>query len=162
MRYAQQVVQLVCLLCVSLPLWAQPTVSDAWIPEAPPVSTVMAGFMTIHNSATKEAQLIAVTSVQFADVQMHLSLEENGVAKMLPQKTLTIPAQGQLALKQGSYHLMLFNPVAALKAGDKVTLSLRFADGSVLSVVVEVKKATGKKTGHEKMKMNMDGSHRCY
>ena len=141
---------------------AEPVVTDAWIPEAPPVSTVMAGFMTIHNPGDDDLKIVSVQSEQFAEVQMHLSIEEKGVAKMLPQKILIVPARDNLQLKQGSFHLMLFNPVSPLKAGDKVALTLNFADGAKVPVVAEVKKAVGMKPSSERMKMKMDGSHRCY
>ncbi|MBI3186736.1 MAG: copper chaperone PCu(A)C [Gammaproteobacteria bacterium] len=142
--------------------WAEPVVTEAWIPEAPPVSTVMAAFMTIHNNGDEDLKIVSVKSDQFAEVQMHLSVEEKGVAKMLPQKTLIVPARATLQLRQGSYHLMLFNSVSPLKAGDKVTLTLDFADGSKLPVIADVKKAGGMKSQSEHMKMKMDGSHRCY
>ena len=150
------------LLLMSVPAWAGPTVSDAWIPEAPPVSTVMAGYMTIHNPAGEDLKIVSVQSGQFDEVQIHLSIEERGVAKMLPQKMLIVPAKDSLQLKPGSFHLMMFGPVSPLKAGDKVAMTLNFSDGSKLPVVAEVKKAADLKAGHEKMKMKMDGSHRCY
>lgn len=162
MPHTQRIIQLLCLFCIATPAWAVPTVSDAWIPEAPPVSTVMAGFMILHNPAVDAVKIVAVQSEQFTDVQMHLSLEENGIAKMLPQKMLVVPAQGSLQLKPGSYHLMLFNPVAPLKAGDKVTLSIRFENGDSLPVIAEVKKAAARQSTGDHMKMKMDGSHRCY
>jgi len=141
---------------------AAPTVTDAWIPEAPPMSTVMAGFMTIHNPDANDVKIVSVQSEQFEEVQMHLSVTEKGIARMLPQKILIIPAQGDLQLKQGSYHLMLFNAISPLKAGDKVALTINLADGSKLPVIAEVKKAAGMKSQSEPMKMKMDGSHRCY
>lgn len=157
------------LVLVMLPLifapavvLAEPMVTDAWIPEAPPMSTVMAGFMTIDNPGNEDLKIVSVHSEQFGEVQMHLSVEEKGVAKMLPQKMLIIPARSNLQLKPGSYHLMLFNPVAPLTAGSKVVLTLNFADGSKLPVMAEVKKAGGMKAGQEKMKMKMDANHRCY
>ena len=162
MPHTQRIIQLLSLVCIAIPAWAAPTISDAWIPEAPPVSTVMAGFMILHNPDVDAVKIVAVQSEQFADVQMHLSLEENGIAKMLPQKMLIVPAQGSLQLKPGSYHLMLFNPVAPLKAGDKVTLNIRFENGDSLPVIAEVKKATARKSTGDHMKMKMDGSHRCY
>lgn len=141
---------------------AVPTVTDAWIPEAPPMSTVMAGFMTMHNPDANDVKIVSVQSEQFEEVQMHLSVTEKGIARMLPQKILIIPAQGDLQLKQGSYHLMLFNSISPLKAGDKVALTINLADGSKLPVIAEVKKAAGMKSQSEPMKMKMDASHRCY
>lgn len=141
---------------------AAPAVVDAWIPEAPPVSTVMAAFMTIRNPDADDVKIVSVQSEKFSEIQMHLSIDEDGVAKMLPQKALIIPAHGELQLRPGSYHLMLFNPVAPLKAGDKVTLNFTFADGSKLPVVADVKKAAGMKAKRESMPMKCGGSGKCY
>lgn len=140
---------------------AVPAVSDAWIPEAPPVSTVMAAYMTIRNSAADDVKIVAVQSDRFSEIQMHLSIDEDGVARMLPQKALIIPAHGELRLQPGSYHLMLFNPVSPLKAGDRVTLNFSFADGSKLAVVAEVKKAAGIKASRESRPMKCGGSGKC-
>ncbi|MDH5765604.1 MAG: copper chaperone PCu(A)C, partial [Gammaproteobacteria bacterium] len=94
------------------------TIRNAWIPEAPPVTSVMAGFMEIENISTTAAEITAISSKDFGRIEMHLSREENGIARMLPQKKLVIPARGTLKLEHGSYHLMLFKPLRRLKDGD--------------------------------------------
>lgn len=159
MKFANYVLSLLLLPATVL---AAPTVTDAWIAEAPPVSTVMAAFMRVHNPDANQVKIVGVQSDQFSDVQMHLSKEENGIARMLPQKNLVVPARGDLVLQQGGYHLMMFNPVSPLVAGNKVTLNITFADGSQLLVVAEVKKLGAEKSKAEHMQMKKDGSHRCY
>ena len=85
LRYA--LILVVAALTFSpLGVQAAPTVTDAWIPEAPPMSAVMAGFMTLHNPDENDVTIVSVQSEQFEEVQMHLSITENGIAKMLPQK----------------------------------------------------------------------------
>jgi copper(I)-binding protein len=123
-------------------------IRDAWIPEAPPMSSVMAAFMVMDNSDAKAVSIRGVSSAQFERVEMHLSVEENGVAKMLPQKQLNIAAHASLELKSGSYHLMLFNPHQALKAGDKVELVFMLDNGDKLKVQAEVKKSDGAMMDH--------------
>jgi len=116
-------------------------VSDAWIPEAPPVTPVMAGFMTIKNSSNKTAEIVSISSKDFGRVEMHLSKEENGIARMLPQSKLTIPAHGKLTLKHGSYHLMLFKPQHRLKDGDSAELVLKLKSGDSFSVEFIIEKS---------------------
>lgn len=115
-------------------------VKNAWIPEAPPVSQVLAAYMVIENSHDETAEIISVESADFGSIEMHQSIEVNGIAKMLPQKTLIVPAQGQLELKPGSYHLMLFNPKRKLRDGDTVELKIKLDKGS-FSATATVKKA---------------------
>lgn len=136
------------LLLPAASLAAPLNISNAWIPEAPPMSSVMAAFMVIHNSEAQAVSIRAVSSEQFERVEMHLSVEENGVARMLPQKQLNIAANSRLELKPGSYHLMLFNPRAALKTGDKVKLQFTLSNGETINIEAEVRKNTGAMMDH--------------
>ena len=114
-------------------------VSNAWIPEAPPVTQVMAGFMNIKNSSNETAEIVSVSSKDFSHIEMHLSKEENGIARMLPQSKLIIPAHGTLKLEHGSYHLMLFKPARRLKDGDtsELVITLNSGDSFTVEFVVE-------------------------
>ena len=117
------------------------TIRNAWIPEAPPVTSVMAGFMEIENISTTAAEITAISSKDFGRIEMHLSREENGIARMLPQKKLVIPARGTLKLEHGSYHLMLFKPLRRLKDGDSTELLITLASGDSFSITVMVEKS---------------------
>lgn len=116
-------------------------VKYAWIPEAPPVTPVMAAFMEIENNSNHPAEIVSISSKDFGRVEMHLSKEENGIARMIPQKTLVIPARGKLTLEHGSYHLMLFKPQRRLKDGDTTELVFKLASGNSFMVKVIVEKS---------------------
>jgi copper(I)-binding protein len=115
-------------------------VKNPWIPEAPPVSQIMAAYMVFENSMNETTEIISIESPDFGSIEMHQSKEVDGIAKMLPQKSLIIPAGGQLELKPGSYHLMLFNPKRKLRDGDTVELKVNLSTGS-FSILAKVKKA---------------------
>lgn len=129
---------------------------DPWVPETPPGARVMAGFMQIHNPGNKNLEITAVSSPDFNSVEMHLSKDVNGIAKMLQQKTLNIPAKGKLVLKAGSYHLMLMQPKNRLIEGDKTTLIFTLSNGETMSFNAPVKKNKMKK--HKIMKC---GAGKC-
>lgn len=137
------------VLCLTLVLVSgqatadQLTVKQPWIQEGPPVARVLAAFMTLVNDADHEVILKQVSNPDFGAVEMHLSKEVDGMARMFPQKQLSIPAKGQLVLKHGSYHLMLFNPKKVLKAGDSSQFTFHYGDGSQQTLTVPVKKNTG-------------------
>lgn len=118
-------------------------VKNAWIPEAPPVSKVLAAFMVINNSSDQAEEIVAIEGDDFDHVEMHLSQEVDGVAKMMPQKSLVIPAKNQLELKPGSYHLMLYTPKRSLKAGETSRLTLTLKSGKKFDIKAMVKKAGG-------------------
>lgn len=134
-------------------------VNSPWIPEAPPVSQVLAAYMVIENNADTDAEIIAIESPDFGSVEMHLSKEVDGIAKMLPQKSLIVPAHGQLELKSGGYHLMLFNPKRKLRDGDQVELKLTLSKGS-FSIIARVKKASAVGMG-AKCGMGKCGAGKC-
>ncbi|HSH28581.1 MAG TPA: copper chaperone PCu(A)C [Thiohalobacter sp.] len=131
------------LLCLLVPAAAvradQLRVENSWVRAGPPTARVMAGYMTLYNSASHEREIVRVTSPAFARVELHLSRIEDGMARMIPQETLRIPAHGSLELTPGGYHLMLFDPVVPLQPGDQVELSLHDAAGRVLDVRAPVR-----------------------
>lgn len=134
------------LLMLSLLLGARanatenPQFVNPWIAEAPPTASVMAGYMEINNPASQDIDIIAVDSPSFKSIEMHQSKEVDGFAKMLPQKKLSIPANGKLILKPGSYHLMLIKPEKWFKHGDKIKLNFSLSNNQTLALDVYVKK----------------------
>ena len=116
-------------------------VKNAWIPEAPPVTSVMAAFMVIENNSNHATKIVSISSKDFDRIEMHLSKEENGIARMIPQTALTVPAQGKLKLEHGSYHLMLFKPQRRLLDGDKTTLHIKLASGDSFAVDFAIEKS---------------------
>lgn len=115
--------------------------NDAWIAEAPPVSKVMAAYMIVSNQGDQAVNIISATSADFSKIEFHQTVHENGMARMKPQRLLVVPAEGQLKLEPGSYHMMLFNPTQPLRAGDTSYLSFTLEDGSEICVEAVVKKS---------------------
>lgn len=116
-------------------------IEDAWIAEAPPVSKVMVAYMTIRNSAASDIEIIHAESEIYSSIEFHETVHEDGMARMIRHQSLAITAGGRLELKRGGPHLMLFNPVKVLKAGDKVDIILTTRDKVSKTVSVTVKKA---------------------
>jgi len=122
--------------------WGQPgavAVTGAWVRAAPPGAMVMAGYAVLRNTGTHALNIESVTSPQFSAVEMHGTIIENGVARMVQQQVLTLPAGGELTLAPGGLHLMLMQPNKLLRPGDRVELILHLDDGSTLSVDAAVK-----------------------
>ena len=117
------------------------TFNQAWIAEAPPVSRVLAAYMEILNGSDKTVIISAIESDDFTKIEFHRTIHENNIAKMIHQESLSIPAQGTLKLEQGSYHLMLFNPVKKFSAGDNSTFTISTSDNQQYKLSVTVKKS---------------------
>lgn len=118
-------------------------VVDPWVREGPPTARVLGGFMTITNAAAKDDALIGVSSPDFNMVELHQTVMEDGMGKMIPQEKIVVPAGSEVALKPGSYHLMLMMAKRNFKAGDEIKAELTFESGAVLSVMLPVKKGEG-------------------
>ena len=119
-------------------------ISGAYIPEAPPSVQVLAGYMNIHNPSKQAIEVTFVSSPAFDTVEMHLSKEVNGIAKMLPQKSLIIAPNSTLALRPGSYHLMLIEPTRGLRHGDKVLIKFSLSNNTSQEQFVTVKRKAKK------------------
>jgi len=101
----------------------------------------LAGYMVIENHTNKVQELITVTSSAFQKIEIHKTVQKDGMASMEGQNKLPIPAEGKVVLKPGGTHLMLINPTKRLTAGDSVSFVLKFASGSKSIISAPVKKA---------------------
>ena len=113
-------------------------VSDAWIREPPPDSTVLAGYLTIHNHGANPVTISGVSGEDFSSIEIHRIVTEDGVSRMQRAGALEIPAGERFVLEPGGYHLMLFNPTRQLVAGDSVELMLTVNNGDSLPVLLPV------------------------
>lgn len=120
----------------------------AWIREAPPGGSPLAGYMTLKNIGQESVKLTGVTSPLFARIEIHQSRIEGDVAKMEQKNSLTLKSGQSLSLAPGGYHLMLFNPERELRAGDRVSLTLNFKDQEPLTINAELRSLRIPDTDH--------------
>jgi len=124
------------------------TVSEPWIREAPPTASVMAGYMTLVNGSDTPVTVISISSPDFKGAEIHRTVVNEGVARMLPVSQLEIPANSPLKLEPGGLHLMLFEPQRPLPAGATVTLIIHRSNGSKVSTTATVIRKTGEDHSH--------------
>jgi hypothetical protein len=125
-------------------------VIDGWVREAPPTSRVLAAYMQIINLTDGDLTVTGVTSPDFETADLHRTVVEEGVARMLPVPELTIPAGSSVTLEPGGLHLMLFDPVRPLQEGDSVTLVLHRSDAICITLSVPVLRGTGAEHVHHR------------
>ena len=123
-------------------------VSEPWVREAPPTSRVLAGYLTLVNTGDNTVTVTAISSPDFKNAEIHRTVIEEGVARMLPVKQLEVPAGGQFMLEPGGHHLMLFDPLRTLTAGETVTLIMHMNNGNQLSATAPVIRETGEDHSH--------------
>ncbi len=118
-------------------------VKDAWVREVPPGASGTAGYMVVHNMGDKPRALVGASCDGFGSVMLHRTVMQDGMAKMIHQMKIDVPAGGNVVFKPKDYHIMLMKPKRAFKAGDKVDITLKFKDGETKTVSYEVRAAKG-------------------
>lgn len=132
---------LLALLTISLPSVADTLkISDAWIKNLPPVVPMRAGYMTIENQSVQTLKIVEVESEVFTQVDIHETVEKNGMMSMQPMSPLVIPAGSTIKLAPGGIHLMMMQPKESLKPGDQVNVTLSFDDGNTQTLQMTVRK----------------------
>lgn len=135
---------LLAALLIALPLGAmadQPgiQVEHAWSRAA------VAGhegvvYLTISN-AGKTDELTGASTPVAAMADVHETINDNGVMKMRPVKSLTIDQGKSVTLAPGGYHIMLMNLKQTLKAGESFPITLTFAKAGKITANAMVEKA---------------------
>lgn len=114
-------------------------VSDAWIREAPPGLMTLGGYASLENDGKELLQIVKLWSPAFAEVQMHQSVVENGMASMPQIDKLKIPAHQRVAFAPSGKHFMLMGATQALKKGDAVEVSFQDQHGCVTTAKFTVR-----------------------
>ena len=114
-------------------------VDDAWIRWLP-ASLPAGGYATVHNAGLQPVILLSVSSPDYGHASLHRSSIQQGNSVMQSVAQITIPAHSSLNFASSGYHIMLQQPTRTLQPGDHVPIALRFADGSTMTVVFDVRR----------------------
>ena len=134
---------LAMLLCAVLPtlaIAAPPTATGAWARATPPELTVGAAYLTL-TGGTKGDRLVGVKTPRASMVQIHVTVDSNGVAGMREVDGIDVPAGRTVALAPGGTHLMLMGLDGPLVAGQDLPLTLEFEHAGRIEVVAKVRSA---------------------
>lgn len=140
MRYA---LLLLSVLFATLPAHAAGfRLDDAWV-RALPGGAPAGGYFLLRNDGTKAVELTAASSPAFGQVMLHQSVQSGGVARMRDVHAVTVPAGGAVNFTPGGYHLMLMAPARKIVRGEKIPVTLKFADGRAVTAQFEVRGPDG-------------------
>jgi len=110
-------------------------VTDPWVRLAPPNAPVLAAFMILENPSHSDISVIDVQSpYQAKRVEMHRTMEMDGMMHMKKQAEIPVPARSSTELKPGSWHLMIIGPARIPSPGETVELTLVLSDGEQVRV----------------------------
>ncbi len=100
---------------------------------------VSAAYMVIANSGSADAIVKAESDVA-KTVELHNVVMENNVMQMRPVDAIEVPANGQVELKPGGFHVMLIGLTRDLNEGDEVVIKLITRSGKTIEVKAPVRK----------------------
>jgi copper(I)-binding protein len=128
------------LLLVALPLAARAqtvTVQQPWARATAPHAQTGAAYATLI--ADIPDRLTGASSPVAATVQVHETIQDNGVMRMRPVAGgLALDPGKPAALAPGGYHLMMMGLKQQLKPGESFPLTLSFAHEPPVTVSVPV------------------------
>jgi len=118
------------------------TVTEPYIRAVPPVVKTSAAFMQLQYTGPAEEFLVAAETPAAGAVELHMHEHDDGVMRMRKIPHIHLPPGKTVSLEPGGLHVMLFDLQAPLVEGEKVPLTLIFADGSSKPVEAVVRPVT--------------------
>lgn len=129
-------------------VWARPAMmmqeggetSGGDMPMGQGMDGTGAVFMLLRNKGGEADRLVGGRTDVAAVVEIHETVMRGEVMRMrmLPDG-LEIPAEGEVLLEPGSYHVMLIGMMHDLKVGDTFALELQFEKSGTIEVEPEVR-----------------------
>jgi len=150
MRLPPMALPLIALVApVALSACADPAplyVDKAWVQLNPNSDGPASGYFTIHGGGAADARLLRVSSEAAQRIEMHESVEKNGMMTMQAIDSVDVPAKSKVEFAPGGKHLMIFNINPAIVESGKLTMIMMFSNGDRLIVDAVIQKA-GQKAG---------------
>ena len=152
MKVLPRLVTLIVLFCIAPAAFAtgQLEVSNAWIPQAPPGASALAGYLTLKNNGDAAVSILAAQSDRFRTVSVHQTVVENGVARMRELHSLEIAPGKEVKFAPGGMHLMLMQPSREPAPGERIEITFLLSDGQRVPALFDVQAAADTAgDGHE-------------
>ncbi|HEY7432311.1 MAG TPA: copper chaperone PCu(A)C [Streptosporangiaceae bacterium] len=118
------------------------TISGGYIPQ-PASPGVAAAYLTVTNHGPRPDTIRTVMTDVTAKVMPMTESDSGGVGSMTDLGPVTVPAHGSMSFTPGHAHLMLENPQRILKQGDRVRMTITFAQSGTVTLTLPVVGLTG-------------------
>ena len=113
------------------------SIDDVWARTGQP-GQVSAAFMDVKNKGTADKIVSAHCDCAKA-TELHDMKMADGKMLMMQVPAMDVPANGELKLKPGGYHIMLIGLNRPLAAGETLPIKLKFEKAGELTVHAQVK-----------------------
>ncbi|MBN2500591.1 MAG: copper chaperone PCu(A)C [Anaerolineales bacterium] len=114
------------------------SVSDVWARPGT-ADNNSAVYFVIDNPTAADDVLLSASATVAQAVELHESMMDGDVMKMVPQENVPVPAREQVQFKQGGLHVMLIGLTQDLNPGDHFTVNLNFENAGEMALDVEVR-----------------------
>ena len=99
-----------------------------------------AGYMNLHGGRVDVA-LVGVTSDDVLRMEMHKTVENNGMTSMAKLKSIPVPAGQTVKLEPGGKHLMIWGVGEGSKQRGLLTMTLIYSNDDRIEINAVIKKA---------------------
>lgn len=121
------------------------TIQDQWVRTT--ANTVTAAYLVVKNSGEADT-LIKATSPISPNVQLHEVISEGSTSKMQEKPGgFPVPANGELTLRPGAYHIMMLDLKAPVTEGQVISITLTFEKAGEVTITAPAKPHTGMMEG---------------
>jgi copper(I)-binding protein len=111
------------------------TATDIWGRPSPQAAANAAFYMSLENNIGSAVSLTGVTIPVCTSAELHeTTIDDQSVMSMRHIASVTIPKGKSLQLEPGGYHIMCLGLQSELKPGDRIPITLTFADSGELQV----------------------------
>jgi len=119
------------------------TISHPWARPTAEGQKNGAAYFSIKNGGTEADKLVSAESPVAEKTELHQTVDEGGVMKMLPATGgVEVQPGAVVEFKPGSYHVMLLGLKQRLEEGQTIPLTLAFAKAGSVSVEAKVEKSS--------------------
>ena len=114
-------------------------VERAWAGATPGAVRTGAVYLTVINEGAPD-RITGISTPLADEAGMHESSNDNGVMRMRPVPSLSVPRGKTVTFAPGGYHIMLLGLKRPLKQGDTFPLTLTFERSTPITVTVRVER----------------------
>ena len=119
-------------------------IENVWGRSSPMVAQNGAFYMNVTNNTGEDDELMAGKTDACGTVELHeMYMKENDMMGMrqVPGGTIPVPAGETVELKVGGLHVMCIDKQAAFEVGDKIPITLEFANAGEMTVTADIRES---------------------
>lgn len=125
------------------------TITDAWVKASDEMMT--AAFGVLSNDGDADIRIVGASSDAAGMLELHEVVKDDDGEMKMQEKDggFVIPAHSEHTLQPGADHLMLMHVADPIVAGQEVTITLTFEDGSSADFTATAKEFSGANETYE-------------